>query len=187
MKMRITISLITLLLFSCASNLPYADIDDVMRLDYGMSQSKVEYILGPPVKMRGTVTEEIWLFDYRTLENKRFEWIPPIKGDAPTMGQEVKGASEFYCVFEDGRLIEFGSCISGCDDKIASMRAKKPGLLSKISKYKYPILGGAILFGLISAISNSEDDDDDDCECSNGYSSNETDCNNNYGTWNCNN
>ena len=174
MKMRITISLITLLLFGCASNLPYTDIDDVMRLDYGMSQSKVEYILGPPVKVRGTITEEIWLFDYRTLENTRFEWIPPIKGDSPTV---VKGASEFYCVFEDGRLIEYGSCITGCDDKIASMRSKKPGLLSKISKYKYPILGGVVLFGIISAISsNSSEDSDDDGYCTNMSYTNQNDC-----------
>ena len=54
-------------------------------------------------------------------------------------------------------------------------------------KYKYPIIGGVVLFSLISSISNSEgDEDDNQCSCSNGYSTDQSNCEANYGTWNCN-
>ena len=106
--MRVIISIITLLLVGCASNLPYADIDDAMELQYGMNKTKVENILGPPVKLKGTGTEEIWLYDYRLLENSRFEWMSPVKGDNPT---KINGPSEFYCTFNNNQLTKWGSCV----------------------------------------------------------------------------
>jgi len=142
--MRVIISIITLLLVGCASNLPYADIDDAMELQYGMNKTKVENILGPPVKLKGTGTEEIWLYDYRLLENSRFEWMSPVKGDNPT---KINGPSEFYCTFNNNQLTKWGSCVGQCSEGLAG--ANKAGFLSKIMKYKYPILGVIILGGIL--------------------------------------
>ena len=52
--------IIALLLFGCASNLPYIDMDDALELKYGMDQVQVENILGPPVKISGNSQEELW-------------------------------------------------------------------------------------------------------------------------------
>ena len=43
----ILISIITLLLLGCASNLPYADIDDVMKKEYKFTYITEERVLKP--------------------------------------------------------------------------------------------------------------------------------------------
>ena len=150
--MRVIISIITLLLAGCASNLPYADIDDAMELQYGMNKTKVENILGPPVKLKGTGTEEIWLYDYRLLENSRFEWMSPVKGDNPT---KINGPSEFYCTFNNNQLTKWGSCIGECNEE-SSHNSFQSGVLSKIWEYKYPILGIAALAIIIPMLTAEE-------------------------------
>ena len=152
-NMRIIVITITLLLFSCTANLPYTDISDAMELKYGMSKTKVENILGPPVKLSGEGTKETWLYDYRTLENKRLDWQDPVKGNSP---RKVRGASEFYCVFDNNQLTDWGSCIGQCDE---SGNTNQAGFFSKIMKYKWPIIA---LVVIAAASSGSSDDDDDD-------------------------
>ena len=154
--MRIIVITITLLLFSCTANLPYADISDVMEIKYGMSKTKVENILGPPVKLSGDGTEEIWLYDYRTLENKRLEWVSPVKGNSPT---KVKSASDFYCTFNDNQLTDWGSCIGDCS---GSVKTNKAGFFSKVMRYKWPIIALVVIAAASSGSSDDDDDDDDD-------------------------
>ena len=149
--MRLIISTITLLLLGCASNLPYADINDVLELQYGMDKTAVENILGPPIKLSGNINEELWLYDYRTLENKRLAWVDPVKGDNP---QKINGSSEFYCTFSNNVLTEWGSCIGQCSDNSA-LNSSGGGILGTINKYKYPLLGLAAL-GVILPMLTSE-------------------------------
>ena len=153
--MKFIISIMALLLVGC-SNLPYVDIDDAIKLEYGMDKTSVENILGYPIKISGDFSEEIWLYDYRTLENIRLQWMSPVKGNNPS---EVTGSSEFYCTFNGGQLIKWGSCVGQCSSSGDSGGAAQAGFFGKIMKYKWPILATVLIIG--SIISDEEEDDYD--------------------------
>ena len=107
----ILLSISTLFLFSCASNLPYVDTFDVQKIENGMSMNEVQNVLGKPIKIKGSASEMIWEYKFRTLNNPRMSWQSPIKGTQPSV---VGGESELYCVFANGKLIKWGSCLENC-------------------------------------------------------------------------
>ena len=150
--MKYTSLLIIIVFIGCSSNLPYIDVDDVIQLDYGMSTTEVKNLLGKPIKISGNQDEELWLYEYRVLENSRFEWQSPVKGDNPIL---IGGTSPFYCKFNNNKLIEIESCFEGCTEQSISNNA------SFISKYKWPIMIGAGLAILMPIILNEFEDDDD--------------------------
>ncbi len=157
MRIKLTISIITLFLFSCASNLPYIDMDDALELKYGMDQVQVENILGPPVKISGNSQEELWKYDFRIMENQRLEWVSPIKESS---SQKPTKVSEFYCTFKNDQLTEWGSCIgNGCADhqNIGGVSGFFSNIIGSVMKYKYPILGLIIIGSIISGM-DSEDE-----------------------------
>ena len=163
-NMKYIISIITLLLVGCASNLPFADINDVLQLEAGMSKSNVENILGPPIKLSGNDSKEIWLYDYRTLENKRLDWAAPVKGNSPS---KINGASEFYCTFNNNQLIEWGSCIDDCFGNgggINTNKANEAGLISKIMDKKYYIGAGLAAGYFVYKTFIYECEDEDCCD-----------------------
>ena len=151
--MKFIISIMALLLVGCSSNLPYVDIDDAMELQYGMQKTSVENILGPPIKISGDLSEEIWLYDYRTLENIRLQWMSPVKGNNPS---KVTGNSEFYCTFNGNQLTKWGSCVGQCSDSGSGGSNSQSGFFGKIMKYKWPILAAVVIGGIISATSEEE-------------------------------
>tara|TARA_B100001540_G_scaffold53957_1_gene48906 strand:+ start:1308 stop:1859 length:552 start_codon:yes stop_codon:yes gene_type:complete len=180
MKIKATISIIALLLFGCASNLPYIDMNDALDLEYGMDQVQVENILGPPIKISGNSNEELWQYDFRIMENERLEWMAPLKGDSP---QKATKVSEFYCTFTNDELIEWGSCIgNGCADPVNISGG--PGffgnMFGSIMKYKYPILGLIIIGSIISGM---EDEDEGYCMGYAGTYKTQYDCENNGQLW----
>ena len=107
----ITLSLTILFLFSCASNLPYVDTFEVQKLENGMRKNEVQNILGKPIKIKGSGSEMIWEYKFRTLSNSRMRWESPKKGNQPRV---IGGESELYCVFVDGKLTKWGSCLDDC-------------------------------------------------------------------------
>ena len=104
-----------LILTSCASNLPYVNTFDITKLQDGMSRTEVRNILGKPILMKSVNSEMVWEYKYRTMSNPRMRWEAPRKGDSPS---KVGAESDLYCIFKDGRLVEWGSCISGCQEDI---------------------------------------------------------------------
>ena len=100
-----------LFLSNCASNLPYVDTFDMQKLENGMSMNDVKSALGKPIKIKGSNSEMIWEYKFRTLDNSRMKWEDPIKGNAPSV---VGGESPLYCIFVNGKLTEWGSCLEGC-------------------------------------------------------------------------
>ena len=149
-----------LLFFGCSSNLPYIDIDDVSNIKSGMNKSSVENILGYPIKISVNPDGEVWLYEYRELENSRLEYLPPVKGNNP---QIVGSPTDFYCIFNDEKLTDWGSCFDGCGSE--STQVKNAGILNVLNKYKWPIIiGGALI--LIKSMSNEEDEFE---ECPPGY------------------
>ena len=113
--MRIFSLLISLIfLVGCASNLPYVDTFDVKELEGGMSMTDVKNVLGKPIKIHSTEDALIWEYKFRVLSNPRLTWEPPVKGDKPSI---IGDESELYCIFENGRLLEWGSCINGCESE----------------------------------------------------------------------
>tara|TARA_Y100000996_G_C22470113_1_gene621719 strand:- start:441 stop:773 length:333 start_codon:yes stop_codon:yes gene_type:complete len=107
------LSLLISVLFitSCASNLPYVDTFDVQEIESGMSMSEIEGLLGKPMKVKGSESEMIWEYKFRTLENPNVSWMDPVKGNKPVV---VGGESALYCIFTNGTLTKWGSCLEDC-------------------------------------------------------------------------
>ena len=100
---------------SCASNLPYVNTFDVTKLKDGMTKSEVRNTLGKPILMKSDNAAMVWEYKYRTMSNPKMMWENPRKGDNPS---KVGGESDFYCIFKNGQLVEWGSCINGCEAEL---------------------------------------------------------------------
>ena len=110
--MKIVLTIISIILmFSCSSNLPYADIYDVKKLNSGMDVSEVQNILGKPIQISRSKEKLVYKYDYRTLENSRLLWQKPVKGFKP---ERIGEKSTFFCKFSNNSLIEWGSCLGCC-------------------------------------------------------------------------
>ena len=107
------LSLLISVLFitSCASNLPYVDTFDVQEIESGMSMSEIQDLLGKPIKVKGSESEIIWEYKFRTLENPSLIFLIKGKGNRPVIvGEE----SSIYCIFTNGILTKWGSCLEDC-------------------------------------------------------------------------
>ena len=107
----ILLSISILFLLNCASNLPYVDTFDVQKIENGMSMNEVQNILGKPIKIKGSDSEMVWEYKFRTLNNSRMSWQTPVKGNQPSI---IGNESELYCIFTNGKLTKWGSCLEGC-------------------------------------------------------------------------
>ena len=157
--MKLTLLLSLFFFFGCTTNLPYVDINDVSSLEPGMNRETVEKFLGNPIKISANANEEVWLYEYRELENSRLEYSSPVKGRNP---QIVGSPTEFYCVFNDDRLTKWGSCFDGCG---AALNEKSgSSFLGTLNKIKWPVIIGIVVFVIKSLASVEEGDEFEGCE-----------------------